>query len=168
MALTALMTVRLEVTGFVIEGRRIITNAHSVEYGSIIQLRKRGDDTKWVAQLLAYGPECDLAVLTVKDDKFWEGLEALSFGKLPALLDDVSVVGYPIGGESLSVTAGVVSRIELQEYAQGGETLLAIQVSRHLTRLHLCCKETVFTITTMGKAIKDLTLAVLCLGAGAD
>jgi S1-C subfamily serine protease len=37
-------------------------------------------------------------------------------------------VGYPIGGESLSVTAGVVSRIELQEYAQGGETLLAIQI----------------------------------------
>lgn len=136
LALTAIMTVRMGVTGFVIEGRRIITNAHSVEYGSIIQLRKRGDDTKWVAELLAYGPECDLAVLTVKDDKFWEGLEALSFGKLPALLDDVSVVGYPIGGESLSVTAGVVSRIELQEYAQGGETLLAIQVSTHLTRLH--------------------------------
>lgn len=37
-------------------------------------------------------------------------------------------MGYPIGGESLSVTAGVVSRIELQEYAQGGETLLAIQI----------------------------------------
>lgn len=99
-----------------------------MQYGSIIQLRKRGDDTKWVAELLAYGPECDLAVLTVRDERFWEGLQPIEFGELPALLDDVSVVGYPIGGESLSVTAGVVSRIELQEYAQGGETLLAIQI----------------------------------------
>jgi len=62
------------------------------QYGSIIQLRKRGDNTKWVAELLAYGPECDLAVLTVKDDRFWEGLEPIEFGELPALLDDVSVV----------------------------------------------------------------------------
>lgn len=115
-------------SGFLIEGRRIITNAHSVEYGSIIQIRKRGCDVKWVAELLAYGPECDLAVLTVKDEAFWTDLHPLEFGELPALLDDVSVVGYPIGGESLSVTAGVVSRIELQEYAQGGETLLAIQI----------------------------------------
>ncbi len=115
-------------SGFVISGRRIITNAHSVEYGSIIQIRKRGCDVKWVAELLAYGPECDLAVLTVKDEAFWTDLHPLEFGELPALLDDVSVVGYPIGGESLSVTAGVVSRIELQEYAQGGESLLAIQI----------------------------------------
>jgi S1-C subfamily serine protease len=67
-------------------------------------------------------------VLTVRDEAFWEDLYPLAFGELPALLDDVSVVGYPVGGESLSVTAGVVSRIELQEYAQGGETLLAIQI----------------------------------------
>lgn len=56
--------------------------------------------------------------MTVKDDKFWEDLHPIEFGELPALLDDVSVIGYPVGGESLSVTAGVVSRIELQEYAQ--------------------------------------------------
>ena len=73
-----------------------------------------------MAELLAYGPECDLAVLTVKDEKFWEDLHPIEFGELPALLDDVSVIGYPVGGESLSVTAGVVSRIELQEYAQVG------------------------------------------------
>lgn len=30
--------------------------------------------------------------------------------------DSVSVVGYPTGGESLSVTQGVVSRIDLVEY----------------------------------------------------
>lgn len=52
--------------GFAIAGRRIITNAHSVEYGSLIQVRKRGDDRKYVAEVLAYGPECDLSVLTVR------------------------------------------------------------------------------------------------------
>lgn len=67
-------------------------HTQKIQYGSIIQLRKRGDDTKWVAELLAYGPECDLAVLTVRDERFWEGLHPIEFGELPALLDDVSVV----------------------------------------------------------------------------
>lgn len=38
------------------------------------------------------------------------------------------MVGYPTGGESLSVTQGVVSRIDLVEYAQTGVTLLAVQI----------------------------------------
>lgn len=33
--------------------------------------------------------------------------------------DDVTVVGYPTGGDNISVTGGVVSRIELQQYAHG-------------------------------------------------
>lgn len=96
-------------SGFVIEGRRVITNAHSVEYGSIIQLRKRGDDTKWVAELLAYGPECDLAVLTVKDERFWEGLHPIEFGELPALLDDVSVVSACVRAEPCAYVVSLLA-----------------------------------------------------------
>jgi hypothetical protein len=40
-----------------------------------------------------------LAILTVDDDRFWEDLEHLSFGELPDLFEDVSVVGYPVGGD---------------------------------------------------------------------
>merc|ERR1712176_1666996 len=49
-------------------------------------------------------------------------------GPLPVLQDEVEVLGYPAGGDSLCVTKGVVSRIEMQEYAQAGERLLAMQI----------------------------------------
>ena len=69
-------------------------------------------------QTITVGHECDLAILSVDDPKFWKDLKQLTFGPLPDLLDDVSVVGYPVGGDSISISSGVVSRIEMQEYAQ--------------------------------------------------
>ena len=38
------------------------------------------------------------------------------------------VVGFPVGGDSISISSGVVSRIEMQEYAQASAELLAIQI----------------------------------------
>ena len=72
-------------SGFVIPGRRILTNAHAIEYGSLIQVKKRQLESKYVASVLAIGHECDLALLSVDDDSFWEDLDPLSFGELPAL-----------------------------------------------------------------------------------
>jgi len=125
-------------TGFVIDGdgdgnsngngKRILTNAHAVEYGSLIQVKKRQSEKKYVASVVAVGHECDLAILSVEDATFWEGLEPLKFGNIPELLEDVSVIGFPVGGDSLSITSGVVSRIEMQEYAQASAELLAIQI----------------------------------------
>jgi len=82
-----------------------------------------------VAKVLAIGTECDIALLTVEDDAFWEGSEAIELGDLPRLQDDVTVVGYPIGGDTISVTSGVVSRIEVTQYTHGSSELLGIQVS---------------------------------------
>ena len=45
------------------------------------------------------GHECDLAVLTVQDEEFWSETVPLQFGSLPNLLEDVSVVGFPVGGD---------------------------------------------------------------------
>jgi S1-C subfamily serine protease len=115
-------------TGFVIEGNKIITNAHAVEYGSLVQVRCGNSEKKFVASVAAIGHECDLAVLSLDDAAFWAMVKPLQFGAIPDLLDDVSVVGYPIGGDSLSLTSGVVSRIEMQEYAQASAQLLAIQI----------------------------------------
>ena len=115
-------------TGFVIDGKRILTNAHAVEYGSLIQVKKRQSEKKYVASVIAVGHECDLAILSVEDATFWEGLVPLKFGNIPELLEDVSVIGFPVGGDSLSITSGVVSRIEMQEYAQASAELLAIQI----------------------------------------
>ncbi|KAL1566215.1 Protease Do-like 9 [Salvia divinorum] len=115
-------------SGFVIKGRRVLTNAHSVEHYTQVKLKKRGSDTKYVATVLAIGTECDIALLTVEDDEFWEGVSPVDFGDLPALQDAVTVVGYPIGGDTISVTSGVVSRIEILSYVHGSTELLGLQI----------------------------------------
>lgn len=72
---------------------------------------------------------CHLAaLLTVESDEFWEGVSPVQFGELPALQDAVTVVGYPIGGDTISVTSGVVSRIEILSYVHGSTELLGLQV----------------------------------------
>ncbi|XP_050223890.1 protease Do-like 9 [Mercurialis annua] len=115
-------------SGFVIGGRRVLTNAHSVEHYTQVKLKKRGSDTKYLATVLAIGTECDIAMLTVNDDEFWEGVSPVEFGQLPALQDAVTVVGYPIGGDTISVTSGVVSRIEILSYVHGSTELLGLQI----------------------------------------
>ncbi|KAK9272004.1 hypothetical protein L1049_002373 [Liquidambar formosana] len=115
-------------SGFIIGGRRVLTNAHSVEHHTQVKLKKRGSDTKYLATVLAIGTECDIAMLTVSDDEFWEGVSPLEFGDLPALQDAVTVVGYPIGGDTISVTSGVVSRIEILSYVHGSTELLGLQI----------------------------------------
>uniref|UniRef100_A0A7I4EG20 Protease Do-like PDZ domain-containing protein n=1 Tax=Physcomitrium patens TaxID=3218 RepID=A0A7I4EG20_PHYPA len=115
-------------SGFMIQGRRLLTNAHCVEHHTQVKVKRRGDDTKFVATVLAIGPECDIALLAVDDEEFWKGVEPLKFGSLPRLQDAVTVVGYPIGGESISVTSGVVSRIEVTSYVHGASELLGVQI----------------------------------------
>ncbi|WOK95421.1 protease Do-like 9 [Canna indica] len=115
-------------SGFIISGRRVLTNAHSVEHYTQVKLKKRGSDTKYVATVLAIGTECDIAMLTVENDEFWEGVSPVEFGSLPALQDAVTVVGYPIGGDTISVTSGVVSRMEILSYVHGSTELLGLQI----------------------------------------
>ncbi|THU43773.1 hypothetical protein C4D60_Mb02t00310 [Musa balbisiana] len=115
-------------SGFIIGGRRVLTNAHSVEHYTQVKLKKRGSDTKYVATVLAIGTECDIAMLTVDSDEFWEGVSPVEFGSLPALQDAVTVVGYPIGGDTISVTSGVVSRMEILSYVHGSTELLGLQI----------------------------------------
>uniref|UniRef100_A0A7N0T3G6 Protease Do-like PDZ domain-containing protein n=1 Tax=Kalanchoe fedtschenkoi TaxID=63787 RepID=A0A7N0T3G6_KALFE len=93
-----------------------------------IELRSiYGEDTKYLAIVLAVGTECNIAMLTVEDDEFWEGVLPVEFCELPALQDAVTLVGYPIRGDMISVTSGVVSRIEILSYAHGSE-LLGLQI----------------------------------------
>ncbi len=69
-----------------------------------------------------------MALLTVEDEDFWAGSIPVQFGDLPQLQDAVTVVGYPIGGDTMSVTSGVVSRIEVTAYVHGSTELLGIQI----------------------------------------
>ena len=106
----------------------ILTNAHVVADATYVEVRKAGDARKYVARRARSSHECDLAMLAVDDPSFWAGVTPLAFGGVPRLQDEVSVVGYPEGGEGVSVTVGVVSRIEIQRYAHSGSNLLAIQI----------------------------------------
>lgn len=115
-------------SAFMIGDGKLLTNAHCVEHDTQVKVKRRGDDKKYVAKVLARGVECDLALLSVESEDFWEGAEALQIGHLPHLQDAVTVVGYPLGGDTISVTKGVVSRIEVTSYAHGSSELLGIQI----------------------------------------
>ena len=115
-------------SGFIVEGKRIITNAHCVADQAHVMVRKHGDPRKYSAKVVAVGHECDLAVLTTDSEEFWEGTVPLRLGGIPNLQDPVAVVGYPTGGDNMSVSVGVVSRVEPQQYVHGATSLLAIQI----------------------------------------
>lgn len=116
-------------SGFVISGNRILTNAHCVDNFALVKVKKRHSATKYVAEVLAIGRECDLAVITVADKEFWKGLTPITLAeRLPSLQQEVTVVGFPVGGDNLAITQGVVSRIDMQEYVHGCCELLAVQI----------------------------------------
>lgn len=115
-------------SAFMIGDGKLLTNAHCVEHYTQVKVKRRGDDTKYVAKVLAKGIDCDIALLSVESEGFWKGAEPLQLGRLPQLQDAVTVVGYPLGGDTISVTKGVVSRIEVTSYAHGSSDLLGIQI----------------------------------------
>ncbi|WP_243748836.1 S1C family serine protease [Pseudomaricurvus alcaniphilus] len=115
-------------SGAVISGKRILTNAHVVADATYIQAQKHGDPKKYLARVAFVSHEADLAILEVEEASFFDGLRPLAIGKLPAPLQEVSVFGYPFGGTTLSITRGVLSRVEHQYYAHGSGYLLAGQI----------------------------------------
>jgi S1-C subfamily serine protease len=119
---------RMGGSGFVIKGKRIMTNAHVVSWGKQIIVRRYQDPRPYVAEVEYVGHDCDLAVLQVQDPHFFENLEPLDVGELPKVRSAVVTYGYPAGGEEISYTRGVVSRIELEPYAHvGNRRLLTCQ-----------------------------------------
>jgi len=115
-------------SGSVIEGRRILTNAHVVANRTFIEVQRYGERHRYIAHVEAVSHQLDLALLKVDDPHFFDGITPLKLGDLPQIEQRVSVYGFPMGGDTLSVTAGVVSRIEHQRYVHSGETFLAIQI----------------------------------------
>jgi S1-C subfamily serine protease len=115
-------------TGFVIEGGRILTNAHVVAWAKQILIRRYQDPRLLPARVVFAGHDCDLALIEPMDPKDLEGVQALEFGELPVVQSTVVTCGYPAGGDQMSFTRGVVSRIEVQPYAHpGNRALLAVQ-----------------------------------------
>ncbi len=115
-------------SGAVISGNRILTNAHVVADASYVQAQKHNDPQRYLARVTFVSHEADLALITVDEPGFFSDLKALAIGDLPEPLQEVSVYGYPIGGKTLSITKGILSRVEQQIYAHAGAFLLAGQI----------------------------------------
>src|SRR5579862_6478496 len=100
-------------SGVVIEGKRILSNAHVVLYASRVEIQANQSGDKISATVEAIAPGIDLAVLKVDDESFFDTHPPLPRAKLlPEIKDATMVYGYPEGGTSLSITKGIVSRIE--------------------------------------------------------
>ncbi len=115
-------------SGCVIAGKRILTNAHVVANQTFLEVQKYGERKRYRAKVLFVSHQADLAVLGVDDPHFFDDLPALAFDALPYVQQKIAVYGYPAGGRTLSVTTGIVSRIEHHRYSHSGESFLAIQV----------------------------------------
>lgn len=171
-------------TAFIVDRQRklLLTNAHVVAYASLIEVRRHSQARRCVAECKFISGDCDLALLEVVDETFWdsplstnnstsnnnilnnsnnnnnnvppalEGPEFFSglclqedaddvrppsleniaeikeFEGFPSLQQSVNVVGFPLGGDQISITSGVVSRIDQTPYSTSGLRIAAIQI----------------------------------------
>ncbi|KPK37143.1 MAG: hypothetical protein AMJ65_15305 [Phycisphaerae bacterium SG8_4] len=119
---------RISGSGFVVAGNKILTNAHNVSNSRYVELRKENIARRFVARVVFVGHDCDLAMLAVDDASFFEGTAALELAGIPEVNSTVSTYGFPVGGDRISVTEGVVSRIEMDTYVHtGADKHLVIQ-----------------------------------------
>ena len=88
-----------------------------VLYASEVEIQGNQAGNRLPARVAAVAPGIDLAVLTLDDESFFATHSPLKRATdLPRIKDSVLVYGYPTGGASLSITKGIVSRIEYAHY----------------------------------------------------
>eukprot|EP00672_Neobodo_designis_P011781 CAMPEP_0174880560 /NCGR_PEP_ID=MMETSP1114-20130205/83822_1 /TAXON_ID=312471 /ORGANISM="Neobodo designis, Strain CCAP 1951/1" /LENGTH=631 /DNA_ID=CAMNT_0016115955 /DNA_START=71 /DNA_END=1964 /DNA_ORIENTATION=+ len=140
-------------TGFVVDKKRrlIATNTHVIGKATSIQVRRHGAGHRHVAETVFIAADCDFALLRVDEDAFWRDVEEAQFDgvaseelreqgglaalcslgpscAIPDLQANVKVVGFPWGGEQVSITSGVVSRVDMTSYGGADSSLLGIQI----------------------------------------
>ena len=115
-------------SGCIIENNLILTNAHVVSDNTFLQVRKYGETERHRAEVVAVSHLTDLALIKVEDPGFFDDEPFLTFGELPELQQEVLVYGFPMGGDMLSITKGIISRIEHQPYVHSSSIFLAGQI----------------------------------------
>lgn len=118
---------RSTATGFVIENNRILTNAHAVANCRYLQVRFGSSSKKINAEVEYMSDDYDLAVLKLVETENIPDLTALEFETSLNLKDKIEVYGYPVGGDKLSVTDGIVSRIQSHKYTFSQKYYTVIQ-----------------------------------------
>lgn len=108
-------------TGFVIDGRLLMTNAHVIEDAMVVEVKKHDLPKKFRARVVCIGHDVDLALVRVDDERFWchpNPLLPVTFSDaaFAELYSEVRAVGFPTGGSTICVSKGVVSRVDAQIY----------------------------------------------------
>jgi S1-C subfamily serine protease len=115
-------------SGLIIADNLILTNAHVASDATFLEIQRHSETKRYEAEVVYISHESDLAILRTKEASAYKDVTPLELGDLPKMQQSVEVYGFPIGGNTLSVTRGVVSRIEKQNYVHTGENLIAVQV----------------------------------------
>lgn len=114
--------------------KMLLTNAHVVRDYTTVRVRRHGGSHKYEAKVLCINNACDLALISVDDKEFWKGMTPLVISeKIPFLYENAMVIGYPMGGDNVCVTRGVVSRVTTLPYEDTkfflpNQELIAIQL----------------------------------------
>ena len=101
----------------IIKDNRILTSAHVVSGANFVEVQKENDSKKYDATVKYISNDVDLAILEVNDKSFFANTKALEITEDVKIKDSVTAIGYPIGGNTLSTTNGIVSRIEYKNYS---------------------------------------------------
>ncbi|NOX56904.1 MAG: serine protease [Planctomycetes bacterium] len=109
-------------SGVILEPGRVLTVAHLVLYTTEILLQPADSSERVPAKVKYIAPGIDLAVLEYEPEGRLQNVEPLPLArKSPTIKSTVRVYGYPTGGETQSVTEGIVSRIEYTRYRYGAQ-----------------------------------------------
>ena len=115
-------------SGFLIAPQRIMTNAHVVSDAKQILVRRSAQSQPYFAKVEFIAHDSDLAILKIADPEFDRGVTPLVIGGLPTLRSHVRTYGFPAGGDRISRTEGVVSRVQFVTYMHSGvDNHLAVQ-----------------------------------------
>lgn len=100
-------------SGVIMNDGRILTNSHVIAYADQIYVQPYQSTEKISCRILFQAPGVDLALLKPEDESLLEDYPGLALADyLPEIKSTVNVYGYPIGGKEMSVTEGIISRIE--------------------------------------------------------
>eukprot|EP00928_Gymnodinium_smaydae_P011013 TRINITY_DN14129_c0_g1_i1.p1 TRINITY_DN14129_c0_g1~~TRINITY_DN14129_c0_g1_i1.p1 ORF type:complete len:1308 (-),score=187.67 TRINITY_DN14129_c0_g1_i1:465-4388(-) len=107
-----------------VAARRILTNSHCVSGAKALYVRREEFSEFVPARVVEIARDVDLAWITTDTDEFWESEKMwpvvnMKSGLVPFLSSRVRVIGYPMGGDSITITDGIVSRIDGMIYPNG-------------------------------------------------
>ncbi len=111
-------------SGVLLEGGRVLTNAHVVNGAVSIELKRVGLPGSYPAHIEFIDHGSDLALLAVDKPGFGGAGVEMMLGEIPAPHAAVDVYGYPENAQTVCRTEAVVSRVEFGSCAHSWQLVL--------------------------------------------